>query len=167
MKKVISLSVTVILFITLLSGCSMGASQTIQSPVETTRQTVEINANNFLDYFNITFSASDYQYKPSILSSGMGDAYCTVKVCVSPKQTISAGSVYVVINPDFYPYATVDYYENTPSDYTDKISFTFDASTIYEHYVQVVDYTTTRDISMLPTNMEVNRVLEASGTITM
>lgn len=167
MKKIISLSVAFVLFATMFTGCTMGGGQIMQSPVETTRQTFEINANNFLDYFNVTFSASDYQYKPSILSSGMGDAYCTVKVHVSPKQTISAGSVYVVINPDFYPYATVDYYKNTPSDYTDKISFTFDASTIYEHYVQVVDYTTTRNISMLPTNMEVNRVLEASGTITM
>lgn len=92
MKKLLSVLITItMLFATV--GCSM-------------RQNITITKENFEQYFNIEVRTSNYK---------MGDmlsftkSYVDVEITITPKQTISGGSVTVVLEDDHISTWTSDY----------------------------------------------------------
>lgn len=89
MKKLISIFVSTMMFLLLFTGCA-------------SNKTVQITPENFEQYFNVSATISDFDggghgYGLGAILSG---ASVNVKVTITPKQTVSSGSVNVVLEDD-------------------------------------------------------------------
>lgn len=89
MKKIISIMISVAMLMLLFNGCATNFGKTVQ-----------ITPENFEQYFNISVTTSDFDGGRH--GSGLGTgASVNVKVTIAPKQTISSGSVNVVLEDSF------------------------------------------------------------------
>lgn len=158
MKKIISLSIAIILFVSIFTGCSTNNVQT----TETTRQTIEITAENFLDYFNVNFSSSDYRFvrDDNYYFSGLDHEYCTIKISITPKQAIQSGNVYIDMRCFFDNWDTEGNCNIPPNRFT----FDFNPAQTFEYEIAAEGGHTE---GPPPTDMYIEKIFQARGTITL
>lgn len=143
MKKFARIFVSVILVITALSGCS---SNSIKST-----STVEITAQNFEQYFDVSSVITDFEQ----VSSFMYEARAKLIVTIIPKQTIHSGSVNVELT---------GFLDRMECEYTDESCFLhmpvqFSPT---QTYTKTISLSGTYIFSQPTPNI---KMAEASGTI--
>lgn len=143
MKKFLSIIISVTLVITLFSGCSTN--------------TVQITAENFEQYFEVNVTLSDFESSKDSYFAGIPfitTASVKLTITITPKQSIKGGSVYVVLEEDFFDWS---------SEYTSNDSFSMPVQfSPTQTYTKTIELT--NSFGFFKPHLEL-KIAEASGRI--